>query len=302
LLVQEADRLVPALATLLEQFRFVPNWRLDDVMVSYATDGGGVGPHVDRYGVFLIQAAGCRQWRIGSEPLVEVYLQPGIEHPVLAEFEPDHEWLLRAGDMLYLPPGVAHDGVALGECVTYSVGFRVPDPRELCAGFLRQLAPAAFEESRYTDPGLSPPQQLGEIPADARRRLRDAAQGLFERPGEFDRWIGRFVTRPLRGPVLGGDAAIIDTTECLSRLLRRGAVLRRSAPSHFAWYRDDDERVWLFVGGEEYPLGCEHGAAAELLCGRMTLDGSTLRPHLADEGFVGVLLDLILRGFLRPGT
>ena len=118
LLIQEADRHVEACAALLERFRFVPNWRVDDVMVSYATDGGGVGPHIDRYDVFLIQAQGRRRWRIASEPLEDERLVPGVELPVLAEFEHDREWVLEPGDALYLPPGIAHEGVAMGECAT----------------------------------------------------------------------------------------------------------------------------------------------------------------------------------------
>jgi 50S ribosomal protein L16 3-hydroxylase len=303
-LVQEADRQVPALAELLERFRFVPNWRLDDVMVSYATDGGGVGPHVDRYDVFLIQVAGSRRWRIGSEPLTEVRLQPGTDYPVLATFEPDDEWVLEPGDVLYLPPLVPHDGVALGECVTCSIGFSVPDPRELYAAYLRQLRPEAYEQVRYRDPGLDRPSRLGEIAADARRRLREGALVLLDRPGEFDRFLGRHLTRPLRGEVLPDESLRIDSVERLRELLRAGSSFERSAPSHFAWYADGDDAVWLFVGGEEYPLGPGREDAAELFCGATKLDSAALLPVLADDSLVGLLLDLVLRGFLRraPGV
>lgn len=299
-LVQEADRHVPALAELLERFRFVPNWRLDDVMVSYATDGGGVGPHVDRYDVFLVQIAGSRRWRIGAEPLTEVRLQPGTDYPVLAAFEPDHEWVLAPGDMLYLPPGVPHDGVAIGECVTFSIGFSVPDPRELYSAYLRQLGPGAYEEVRYGDAGLERPSRHGEITTDARRRLRDGAQQLFDRPGEFDRFLGRHLTRPLRGEVIADGNLRIDSVASLRGLLSVGGWFRRSAPPHFAWYTDGDDAVWLFVGGEEYPLGPGRDEVAELICGDTKLDSAGLLPLLADETFVGVLLDLVLRGFLVP--
>ena len=299
-LVQEADRHVPALAELLERFRFVPNWRLDDVMVSYAADGGGVGPHVDRYDVFLIQAAGSRRWRIGAEPLTEVRLQPGTDYPVLAAFEPDHEWVLEPGDMLYLPPGVPHDGVALGECVTYSIGFSVPDPRELYSAYLRQLGPGAYEEVRYGDAGLERPSRLGEIASDARRRLRDGTRHLFERPGEFDRFLGRHLTRPLRGEVLPNERLRLDSVAQLRGLLQTGASFDRSAPSHFAWFADDKDAVWLFVGGEEYPLGPGREAEAESICGDTKLDSTALLPLLADETMLGTVLDLVLRGFLKP--
>ncbi len=284
LLVQEADRHVEACAALLERFRFVPNWRVDDVMVSYATDGGGVGPHIDRYDVFLIQAQGRRRWRIASKPLGS------------AEFKHDREWVLEPGDLLYLPPGIAHEGVAVGECVTCSVGFRVPDPRELCAGFLRQLAPRAFDAIRYTDPDPGLPERLGEISTRARRQLREAARQLFAGP-EFDRWVGRFLTQPLRDAGPKGDTACESVARLWERL-ERGGILRRRAPSHFAWYRDGDGTVQLFVGGECYPLGKEHAREAELLCGREILDAGTLRPLLERSGFAEILADLVLRGFL----
>jgi 50S ribosomal protein L16 3-hydroxylase len=299
-LVQEANRHVTELADLIERYRFVPNWRLDDVMVSYATDRGGVGPHVDRYDVFLIQVAGSRRWRIGAEPLAEVRLQPGTDYPVLATFEPDREWVLNPGDMLYLPPGVPHDGVALGDCVTFSIGFSVPDPRELYSAYLRQLGPRAYEQVRYRDQGLERPSQFGEITTEARRRLRDGARQLLDRPGEFDRFLGRHLTRPLRGEVLPDASLRVDSVGRLRGLLRAGASLDRSAPSHFAWYADDEDAVWLFVGGEEYPLGPGRAAAAESICGITKLDSETLLPLVADESLAVLLLDLVFRGFLRP--
>jgi len=293
-LVQEVDRHLPVFAELLDRFRFVPNWRIDDVMVSYAADGGGVGPHIDRYDVFLLQAAGRRRWRITSTPVTDESLVPGVELPLLANFEPDEEWLLEPGDLLYLPPRLGHDGVADGECVTCSIGFRVPDPRELCARYITQLSPQAFDAIRYADPDLQKPEHLGEIPAAARRRLRESVQRLFADESEFDRWVGRFVTAPLRGAP-SGPVELITPSEIRSRLAG-GAVLTRSAPAHFAWQRDDDGTVRLFVGGEDYPLGRGQETFAELLCGRELLDEAALAPHPNHEA---ILVDLLLRGFLR---
>ena len=122
LLVQGVDLHLSGARALLERFRFVPDARLDDVMVSYASDGGGVGPHVDSYDVFLLQLQGRRRWRIGR--VTDPSLLPGVPLKILAAFEPEQEWLLEPGDMLYLPPGWGHDGVAEGECLTGSIGFR----------------------------------------------------------------------------------------------------------------------------------------------------------------------------------
>ena len=298
LLVQEIDRRVEGFAELLDRFRFIPNWRIDDVMVSYAPDGGGVGPHIDRYDVFLVQAAGRRRWRITNRPLEEERLLP-IELPVLETFEPDREWVLEAGDMLYLPPRFAHEGVAVGNSITCSVGFRAPDPRELCAGFLRQLPPAAFDAIRYSDPDLEPAERVGEIPPAARRRLRESAQRLFADAAGFDRWLGCFVTTPRRNDRPGRRARVCGMDE-LSDLLDRGGSLKRSAAPHFAWHREDDGTVQLFVGGEGYDLGQGTDATAELLCGRERIDRTTLGPLAGQALLPGILLDLVLRGFLVP--
>jgi 50S ribosomal protein L16 3-hydroxylase len=294
LLIQEADRHVTSCSELLQAFRFVPNWRLDDVMVSYATDGGGIGPHVDRYDVFLVQTEGRRRWRIAEPRPGRAALRTDTELPILAEFRHDREWVLEPGDMLYLPPGVPHEGVALGECVTCSVGCRVPDPRELCSGFLRELGPAAYDAIRYEDPGLRESDAPGEIPQAVVEELRGKARALFDGPG-FQRWVGRFLTAPLRGSGPDGTAETIDA---LWSRLEAGAVLRRSAPSHFAWSRGADGSVALFVGGERYPLAADCTEEAEVLCGRVHLDLAALRPLLGRPDLAAIVLDLIRRGHL----
>ena len=138
LLVQGLDLHVPAAYDMLQQFRFVPDARLDDLMISYATDGGGVGPHFDSYDVFLLQVHGQRRWRIGQ--LSDPTLQADVPLKILTNFVPEHEWVLEPGDMLYLPPRYAHDGIAEGECQTYSIGFRSPSFQELGEAFLQFMA------------------------------------------------------------------------------------------------------------------------------------------------------------------
>jgi len=131
LLVQAVNLYVPEVAALIAPFRFVPDWRIDDVMVSYASDGGGVGPHFDQYDVFLIQGLGRRRWQVGghgADACTDATpLLPHDDLRLLADFRPVEEWVLEPGDMLYVPPRVAHNGVAVGtDCMTYSVGFRAP--------------------------------------------------------------------------------------------------------------------------------------------------------------------------------
>jgi len=157
LLVQGLDLHLDAARALLEPFRFVPDARLDDLMISYATDGGGVGPHLDSYDVFLIQVHGRRRWRVG--PVADRSLVPGMPVRLLANFQPTEEWLLEPGDMLYVPPLWGHDGVAEGECMTASVGFRAATATSLAQELLHQLADeleapeAGAREAIYRDPG-----------------------------------------------------------------------------------------------------------------------------------------------------
>ncbi|WP_415830141.1 cupin domain-containing protein, partial [Bordetella pseudohinzii] len=143
LLVQSVDLHSDAAAELMQRFRFVPDARLDDLMISIASDGGGVGPHFDSYDVFLLQAAGKRRWRYGRQK--DLSLQPDLPLKILSRFEPEHEAVLEPGDMLYLPPQAAHDGVALGDdCMTISIGFRAPTQAALARGLLEAAADPAM--------------------------------------------------------------------------------------------------------------------------------------------------------------
>ncbi len=178
LLVQGLDLHVDAAHDLLSRFRFVPAARLDDLMLSYASDGGGVGPHIDSYDVFLLQVQGRRRWRIGRAPSGALSLRDDVPLKMLARFEPAQEWLLEPGDMLYLPPGWAHDGVAVGgDCMTASIGFRAPRADELAQALLARLADA---------------------PAEARRapRYRDPAQPATTTPAAVPEALQRFAREP----------------------------------------------------------------------------------------------------------
>ena len=173
LLVQAVDQIVPDVAALIEPFRFVPNWRIDDVMVSYASDGGGVGPHFDQYDVFLIQGLGRWRWQVGPVADADAAMLPNDDLRLLADFTATDEWILEPGDILYLPPRFAHDGVALGDdCMTYSVGFRAPSRAELIAHWCDHLLAELADDDRYADPDLAPQANPGEIAPAALDRLQ----------------------------------------------------------------------------------------------------------------------------------
>ena len=203
-LVQGLDLHVPSAHDLLRRFRFVPDARLDDVMVSYASDGGGVGPHLDAYDVFLIQVQGRRYWRIGrvrDDRLVE-----GVPLKILQHFQPEQEWVLEPGDMLYLPPGWGHDGVAVGgDCMTCSVGFRSSSVAELAGELLARAADVGdLEEGpfttrvrrRYQDPGQPATAAAGRVPQALQRFAHEAVQAVLAQPGRLDAVLGEWLTEP----------------------------------------------------------------------------------------------------------
>ncbi len=161
LLVQGVNLFLPAGDQLLRKFDFIPYARLDDLMVSYATDGAGVGPHLDNYDVFLLQGAGKRRWSISAQQ--DHTLVDGVPLKILKNFQPSQEWILEPGDMLYLPPQWAHDGVAVGECMTYSIGFRAAPAQELAQGFLEYLQDTVQLAGRYQDPTLKTQNHAAEI-------------------------------------------------------------------------------------------------------------------------------------------
>ncbi len=200
LLVQGLDLHVPLARELLDAFRFVPDARLDDLMLSYASDGGGVGPHVDSYDVFLLQAQGRRRWRIGRLRSPELVADAPLK--ILARFEPEHEWLLEPGDMLYLPPGWAHDGVAEGECTTCSIGFRAAGRDEIACEVLQRVLDAADADDRgplYSDSKQPATDTPGRIPRDLQQFATDAVARLLADPKVLACALGEVLSEPKRG-------------------------------------------------------------------------------------------------------
>jgi 50S ribosomal protein L16 3-hydroxylase len=197
LLVQGVDLLDDRVHALMNRFRFVPDARLDDVMVSYATEGGGVGPHFDSYDVFLLQAHGQRRWRIGRQK--DLSLQPDMPLKILAHFEPEMEFVLDPGDMLYLPPRYAHDGIAVGECMTYSIGFRSPSRGELAGELLQRLAEDAQDatgSALYRDPKQAALRGCGQIPDALVEFASQALADALKDPLAIRRVLGEYFTEP----------------------------------------------------------------------------------------------------------
>jgi 50S ribosomal protein L16 3-hydroxylase len=266
LLVQAADHHVTEVATLIDPFRFIPNWRIDDVMVSVASDGGGVGAHFDHYDVFLIQGLGQRRWQVGQMCDDATPLLPHDDLRLLADFQPTHEWLLEPGDILYVPPRMAHNGVAVGEdCMTYSVGFRAPSRAELIEGWTDAVAAGLNDDDRYADAGLVRQANPGEITAEALVHLhRMTLEELSDRDA-FARWFGGYTTMR-KYPEIAWTPEEPISAEDLRQELASGAALLRNPASRFAYVRGETGAVTLFVDGESYDCTGDLAGFAKALC------------------------------------
>ena len=288
LLLQDLNKYIPEAALLLDGFGFIPGWRVDDLMASYAADQGSVGPHTDQYDVFLIQAWGRRRWQI-NEDQSHPELLPDTDLRLLAHFEPRQEWLLEPGDMLYLPPGVAHHGVADGPCMTFSVGFRAPTLQGLVDAWADHCSAILDPERLYADPDLQPQPRSAAIapPALARIRqlLRDTLSGS---DADIDLWFGRQMSLPQRGePSARRDPAIQPST--LLARLRQGEPLWRSDYSRFTFIEQQPDDLTLFVDGRDYALPAALLAAVDRLTSQRQPD---LNPFLDQPAFIVLLTDL----------
>ncbi|MES2100259.1 MAG: cupin domain-containing protein [Pseudomonadota bacterium] len=288
LLVQGLDLHIPAARALLDRFRFVPDARLDDLMLSYASDGGGVGPHVDSYDVFLLQAQGRRRWRIGRVRTPE--LVPDVPLKILATFEPEDSFLLEPGDMLYLPPGWAHDGVAEGECTTCSIGFRASGRDELAREVLQRALDAADADALanpagplYRDPKQPATDAPGRIPLALQAFAADAVQRLLRDPAGLACALGEVLSEPKRGVWFDGEGDA-DPAECTGMALdQRTRMLY------------DDRHV--FINGESFRAGGRDAALMRRLADRRRLDARELAALSADAR--ELLAEWLASGWLR---
>ncbi|GGJ84323.1 ribosomal protein uL16 3-hydroxylase [Pseudomonas matsuisoli] len=294
LLVQAVDQFVPEVATLLEQFRFLPSWRIDDVMVSYAVAGGGVGPHFDNYDVFLLQAQGTRRWKVGQMCSSEETMLEHADLRILADFAESEEWVLEPGDMLYLPPQLAHFGIAETECLTYSIGFRAPSAAEVLTHFTDFLAQFLSDEERYTDAGLAPANDPHEIQKDALDRLKSLLSEHMNDERLLLTWFGQFMTEPRYPELVSGESIDVDQ---LREALTDGAILVRNPSARMAW-SEVDLGVLLFASGQSRLLPARLKDCLKLICAAEALHHDNLSVWLDDEDACNLLCELLIQGSL----
>jgi 50S ribosomal protein L16 3-hydroxylase len=299
LLVQDVDKLRPEAADLLEHFCFVPSWRIDDVMISLAPRHGSVGPHVDSYDVFLLQANGHRRWQIDTQRSNTQNCIPDLDLCILSRFKPEKEWVLAPGDMLYLPPGVTHHGVALDNCLTYSIGFRSPSQRELLSRFYEHLSEQAADTLYYTDPDLTLQREHGEITPYSLRQIRRLIGTRHFDQEQIEQWFGAYITEP--GPWAPPPKPRRKLTPAIFlKLYASAGMLRRQSQVRFAHINRRGGAL-LFVNGGVYPLTRALRFAAPLLSGQRQFSYAALKPRLRNKAFAELLSQLYNGGYLVLG-
>lgn len=298
LLVQDVDKWDPDVRALIARFDFLPRWRMDDVMISFAATGGSVGAHVDQYDVFLLQAHGHRRWQIdasestrGKRPPLD--FRPDVELKLLQKFKPTHDWVLAPGDMLYLPPNVPHNGVAEDPCLTFSFGMRAPASAELISDYLDTLIVDADESIRYQDPDLKLPEDPNEIDVAAMNRVVDALNAIrMNDPDKLGDWFGRFITTyRAAGEVMPSGPA--PALEEVDQALAQGLLLERHPWARLAWRRAKR-------GASLYCSGLDLGVSvkdAQRIAAAERLDGAAWR-GLSAKGRQA-LQELMVLGFYQ---
>ncbi|WP_031405899.1 cupin domain-containing protein [Thiomonas sp. FB-Cd] len=290
LLLQGANLLHDGVAAFLERFRFLPDARLDDVMISWASDGGGVGPHVDAYDVFLVQAEGQRRWRIG--PVKVPHFEPEQPLRILTNFEPDAEFVLDPGDVLYLPPGWGHDGVAVGACMTYSVGFRAPPQGELLQQLLWKLAEDLAPGERYSDRGRVDTAVAGhpaKLPQDLVHFLQAAFSRLNPASRDFEAALGELLTEPKQQ--VWFEAASRKRAQLLKACAAAG--LRLDRRSRMLYTSRD-----VMINGERVAPGLARSRLLRRLADRHAIGADDWKAARPEE--IQALLQWCVQGWAHP--
>lgn len=297
LVVNDVEKSLPHLKTMLDPFRFIPNWRLDDLQASLGEDGGSVGAHWDDYDVFLIQGEGKKRWQISYDEVSEDDFVEGIDIRLIEHFDPDEEWIVEPGDLLYLPPRIGHYGVNIGRSVTWSVGFRAPKHSEMLHDFTGSLLEKIAEDARFTDPDLTEVSQIGELDDLAVERVSKVIhQYLTLNPEAIARWFGQHITEPklFQAPEPREEPY---SAEMLQTLLEEQGELERHAGITFL-YRDIGDRRYLFAGGDEFSLPLNEGELIRMICEHSELTAGMMAPFVErSEAAKALILTLVNDGF-----
>jgi len=292
LAINDLEKVIPELAWLPDCFRFIPDWRFDDLMSSYAADQGSVGPHFDLYDVFIIQGTGKRRWQISHTEVTEDNQVADTPLRIQKDFNAEQEWILEPGDMIYIPPNVSHHGVSLGESISFSVGYRAVSHADLLNDFIEHISHNLSPKLTYQDADLAPQAHSAEITDHAIIRVRHIfEQYLKADHPELARWFGRYMSDPKSEHREQPDEPMLDMDELLAEM-QYGARLYRHPASRFA-YSLTEPHCLLFIDGEDYQVT---QAFAERLCEQRQISIDLLQA--ADHDEQRLLLELYNQGSL----
>jgi 50S ribosomal protein L16 3-hydroxylase len=293
--VQGIERFFPEVYSLLDHFRFIPNWRIDDVMVSFAPDKGTAGPHFDQYDVFLIQGLGKKHWRVGQLCDAQSPTLPNCDLSILQDFDTTDEWVVEPGDVLYIPPGVAHYGIAVDDSITYSIGFRAPSHGDLLGEFSHYLADTLKEDQRYADPDLSLQNNSGEISPAALAKVQEILNDTLNDPAQLARWFGEYMTESKQQEVAYEFEAIQNPEQLLEELSQI-EFLCWVEGTRYAWFAQP-AGIDLFVNGQQTNCDTSIKPLVELLCHSTRIHVADLMPQLEEPSAQQILFKLFNEGY-----
>ena len=298
LLVNDTDQHLAELKAVMEPFRFIPDWRIDDLMISFAVDGGSVGPHVDEYDVFLIQAQGQRRWQITTKPAKPDNFLAGLDLRIMRDFEVEQEWVVNPGDMLYLPPNVPHYGVALNECMTYSVGFRAPSQAEMLENLVENLLEDPRLKQRFNDSERECQAHPGELTAGDMERLIDfVVDALPQDTQALQLWLGKYLSQPKVDNNDTLEPSCLSKAE-LIKLINRRATFEKLPGIRFLYFINDDE-ICLFANGTLHRAAAEQLQFIQYLCNTTIFKHNSYKTHLQDKNALELWRDLLEAGLIN---
>jgi 50S ribosomal protein L16 3-hydroxylase len=294
LLVSECEKWIPAFADLLEQFRFIPDWRIDDLMISYAPPGGSVGPHSDEYDVFLLQAWGSRKWQYSDNRIDKPTLIPGLDLAIMQDFKADQEAILLPGDLLYLPPGVAHHGVAIDACMTISIGFRTPTAIEVLESFVLEVARQKSASERYSDPELETMRHFAEITKTEIDRFREMIISVIDQPEDL--WVDS-VGKLLSDSMLVSNGADERSPARTTELFGNNWVV--NPESRMLYYRGDTN-IAFYCNGQVYRLPYTDSIIGfiQKLCELKFVSADSIESCRTQKPLIEMLIELEISGAL----
>ncbi|BDF94163.1 MULTISPECIES: ribosomal protein uL16 3-hydroxylase [Pseudoalteromonas] len=295
LLVQAVDHWHPAAAQLLEPFRFIPNWRIDDLMISFSTPGGGVGPHLDQYDVFIIQGEGKRHWRVGMPDASLKQFAQNKSLLQVEQFPAVIDCILEPGDILYIPPGCPHEGYAVENALNYSIGFRAPNQRDLLSNFADHIIDKEAGNKRYQDPAITLRESKGEIQSTEADNVKQLMQAILEDDILFKSWLGTTLSQPKHEMDLMPPEDLFSS-EQVSELIADDEIIFERLGGTRALYQVFENEILLSINGENYTLPESDLSAVKLLTDHTTVTAEQLNSSKNSLLFVQTFTTLLNEG------